>query len=133
LVRAEVSALIAQIAAKGQETYGGRTTIDPRIQNFDALVRNTITHRFDLAEMAHALAMSPRHLSRLCKAETGMTAQRYFEAHTMREACRLLAYTGIPAQEIAYQLGFDDPSYFSRVFQRNFRISPSAYRKRFDG
>ena len=50
----------------------------------------------------------------------------------MREACRLLVYTRMTAQQIAYQLGFEDPSYFSRVFQRNLHISPSAYRSRFD-
>ena len=61
-----------------------------------------------------------------------MTVQGYVEALKMREACRLLVYTGLSAQQIAYQLGFDDPSYFSRVFQRTLHFSPSAYRGRFE-
>ena len=132
LVRAEVTALIAQVTEKAHETYAGRTRVDPRILRFQALVRDTVTGRFSLHDAAHALAMSPRHLSRLCKAETGMTAQSYFETQKMREACRLLVYTAMTAQQIAYHLGFDDPSYFSRVFQRNLTLSPSAYRSRFD-
>lgn len=132
LVRAELAALIAQVLENAHEIYGGRVLIDPRIQRFEALVRQDAARRFNLQALAAALAMSPRHLSRLCKSETGLTAQGYFEAQKMREACRLLVYTGMTAQQIAYQLGFDDPSYFSRVFQRNFRLSPSAYRRRFD-
>lgn len=133
LLRAEAAALVAQASEQAQETHGGRRSFDPRLQRFDVLVRASMAHQFSLQEMAHALAMSPRNLSRLCKAETGMTAQRYFEAQKMREACRLLAYTRMTAQQIAYQLGFDDPSYFSRVFQRNLRSSPRDYRRCFDG
>jgi AraC family transcriptional regulator, transcriptional activator of pobA len=68
----------------------------------------------------------------LCKASTGLTVQGDVEAQKMHEACRLLVYTSMPAQQIAYHLGFDDPSYFSRVFQRNLHLSPSAYRSRFE-
>lgn len=132
LVRGEVAALIAQVVERAQEIHGDRVPVDPRIQRFTAMVRDQVTRRFSLHDMAKALALSPRHLSRLCKAETGMSAQRYFEAQKMREACRLLVYTRMSAQQIAYQLGFDDPSYFSRVFLRNLHFSPNAYRNRFD-
>jgi AraC family transcriptional regulator, transcriptional activator of pobA len=132
LLRAEAAALIAQVTEKEYESLETRTTADPRIQRFDAMVRNSVTRRFSLQDLAGALAMSPRSLSRLCKTETGMSAQRYFEAQKMREACRLLVYTRMPAQQIAYQLGFDDPSYFSRVFRRNLGVSPNSYRRRFD-
>jgi AraC family transcriptional regulator, transcriptional activator of pobA len=132
LLRAEVAALVAQVAEKAEEIHGERVSTDPRIQRLNALVRDNLTRRFTLPALADALAMSPRHLSRLCKASTGLTAQGYVEAQKMREACRLLVYTSMPAQQIAYHLGFDDPSYFSRVFQRNLRLSPSAYRSRFE-
>ena len=132
LLRAEVAALVAQVAEKAPDRHGDHLAIDPRIQRFPALVRGSMGRRFSLSDLAQALAMSPRHLSRLCKAETGMTVQGYVEALKMREACRLLVYTGLSAQQIAYQLGFDDPSYFSRVFQRTLHFSPSAYRGRFE-
>jgi AraC family transcriptional regulator, transcriptional activator of pobA len=132
LLRAEATALIAEVAEKEHITYANPISIDPRIQRFSAMVRNRIAQRFSLQDMAQALAMSPRHLSRLCKTETGMSAQRYFEAQKMREACRLLVYTRMSSQQIAYKLGFDDPSYFSRVFLRNIQVSPNMYRSRFD-
>lgn len=132
LLRAEASALLAQVSEQAQGSQGTRSAMDPRIQRLDALVRDAVTRRVSLQDMAQALAMSPRHLSRLCKAETGMTAQGFAEAQKMREACRLLVYTGMSAAQIAYHLGYDDPSYFSRVFQRNLQVSPSAYRRRFE-
>ena len=132
LLRAETSALMAQVAEKAKDIRGERASVDHRIQQLETLIRASISRRFSLADMALALAMSPRNLSRLCRIETGMTAQGYVEAHKMREACRLLVYTRMSAQQIAYDLGYDDPSYFSRVFQRNLRTSPGAYRSRFD-
>lgn len=132
LLRAEAAALIAQILEKSQDTFTERRRLDPRIQRFQALIRDQEAQRLGLHDLAQALALSPRHLSRLCKEQTGLTAQSYIEAHKMREACRLLVYTRMSAQQIAWHLGFDDPSYFSRVFQRNLHQSPSAYRARFE-
>jgi AraC family transcriptional activator of pobA len=133
LLRAEVAALFAQVAENAHDIDKERVFVDPRIQRFQAMVRDNIGGRFSLTEMAAALALSPRHLSRLCKDQTGQTAQHYFESQKMREACRLLVYTRMTAQQVAYQLGFDDPSYFSRVFQRNLGVSPGGYRNRFEG
>jgi AraC family transcriptional activator of pobA len=132
LLRAEACLLLAGLAEGAQAVQGEPVRQDPRIQRFESMVRGSLTRRFNLTELAEALALSPRTLSRLCKAETGLTAQGYFEAQKMREACRLLVYTRMSAQAIAYQLGFDDPSYFSRVFQRNLSLSPGAYRRRFE-
>ena len=133
LLRGEVTGLLAHLAEPAHEIQGERLTVDPRIQRFQAMVHGMLTRRFDLSQTARDLALSPRTLGRLCKAETGLTPQGYVEMQKMREACRLLVYTRMTAQQVAYHLGFDDPSYFSRVFQRNLRVSPSTYRRRFDG
>jgi AraC family transcriptional regulator, transcriptional activator of pobA len=132
LVRAEVAGLVALVTEKAQAIHGDHASIDARILRLQTIVRTNVSRRFNLQDLADALAMSPRNLSRLCKLETGLTVQRYFEAQRMQEACRMLVYTDMSGQQIAFQLGFDDPSYFSRVFQRNFRLSPSAYRSRFE-
>ncbi len=132
LLRAEAAALIAEVLEKDMELHASPASLDPRILRFAAMVRDQVTRRFSLDALAEALGLSPRHLSRLCKAETGLTAQGYFEAQKMREACRLLVYTRMSVQQIGYHLGFDDPAYFSRTFQRNLHLSPSAYRARFD-
>ncbi|MBI1173366.1 helix-turn-helix domain-containing protein [bacterium] len=131
LLRAEATALVAALLAQAPEVQPHRR-IDPRIKAFEDLARRSLHEARSLEDFASALSMSPRHLSRLCKAETGLSAKAYVEALKMREACRLLVYTRMSAQQVAYHLGFDDPSYFGRVFQRNLQFSPAAYRKRFE-
>jgi AraC family transcriptional activator of pobA len=132
LLRGHMLTLAAEISEQASQSTGERVALDPRIQRFQDLVRARLSQPFGLAALADGLALSPRTLSRLCKAETGLTAQAFVEAHKMREACRLLVYTRMTAQLIAYSLGYEDPAYFSRVFQRALHISPSAYRRRFE-
>jgi AraC-like DNA-binding protein len=47
----------------------------------------------------------------------------------MLEARRMLAYTTGSVSDIAHQLGFDDPAYFSRLFAKRCGQSPSGYRE----
>lgn len=131
-LRGEAAALLAMALDSAQQVHPQRAA-DPRIQRFATLVRATLSSRQTVEDLAAELAMSPRHLSRLCRSQTGLSAQAFVEAHKIREACRLLVYTRMSVQQVAFHLGFDDPSYFSRVFQRNLRLSPTAYRARFDG
>ncbi|MHC0054398.1 helix-turn-helix domain-containing protein [Actibacterium sp. D379-3] len=106
---------------------------DPRIAQFEALVHRNFRHRWRVADYAQALSMTPTHLNRLCQQATGLPASKFVETMLFQEACRQLAYTRITVAEIGYQLGFEDPAYFSRAFQRNIGLSPTQYRKQLDG
>lgn len=103
-----------------------RSQTDPRIQRLEAMLRDGPPQRLD--HYAEKLGLSPRHLSRLCLQETGLSAKAFIDGQVMREACRMLAYTRMSVQQIGFHLGFDDPSYFSRAFQRHLGLAPSAYR-----
>ena len=82
---------------------------------------------------ATGLAVTPTHLNRIVKAATGLPEAACVEHHLLVEACRLLAYTTAPVASIGYALGYDDPSYFSRAFQRRIGMSPRTYRARATG
>ncbi len=105
---------------------------DPRISRFQALIAAHARDHWPIGQYAQALGLSERSLGRLCRAQTGLSPQAVIEAHLMREASRLLAYTQMSAQSVAHALGFDDPSYFSRRFRAFAGMSPRAYRKRLD-
>lgn len=105
---------------------------DPRITRFQALIGQHAAQHWPIGRYADVLGLSERSLARLCKAETGLGPQALIEAHLMREASRLLAYTRMSAQSVAHALGFDDPSYFSRRFRAFAGMSPRAYRKRLE-
>jgi len=105
---------------------------DPRAQRFFALVEAHLRERWTVEDYARAVGVSGRHLARLCVAATGAAPGAFVEAALMREACRLLAYTRAPVAAVGFDLGFDDPSYFSRAFRQHMGLSPRAYRRRLD-
>lgn len=124
-LRAETVALICDLLLQ-RGPLAAPSQTDPRLEAFEAMLRDGPPQR--LEQYAAKLAVSPRHLSRLCHEKTGLSAKAFIDAQVMREACRLLAYTRMSVQQIGYHLGFDDPSYFSRAFQRHLGLAPSAYR-----
>ncbi len=132
-LRASAAALVCEVldCSAGQDVE--RLAADARIQRFATLVQECISSRLGVEHYARELCMSPRNLSRLCRKTTGLSAQAFVEAQLIREACRLLAYTRMTVQQVAYHLGFEDPSYFSRAFRRSVRLSPAAYRNRLNG
>lgn len=109
---------------------GGRG--DPRFRRFEDLAQAHFRDGWRLADYAGALGISARHLGRLCHQATGQSPNAYLDDIAMREACRLIVYTRDSIAAIAYQLGFEDPSYFSRAFRRRIGLTPGAYRSGFD-
>lgn len=107
-------------------------TPDPRFARFQALMVQHLRDGWRLRDYAQTIGVSERHLSRLSHAATGHPAAELIASALMREACRMLAYTRAPVASIGYDLGFDDPSYFSRAFRRVVGQSPAAYRAGFD-
>ncbi|MBC56715.1 MAG: AraC family transcriptional regulator [Confluentimicrobium sp.] len=106
---------------------------DQRVKAFETLVRQNYRRRWRVADYAQALSMTPTHLNRICRQGTGLSASKFVETILFQDACRQLAYTRITVAEIGYALGFDDPAYFSRAFQRRIGLSPTQYRRKLDG
>jgi AraC-like DNA-binding protein len=113
-------------------TVGGaqhRPGGDALVQRFRKHLERRYRAHWTVRDYAGALAVTPDHLSRRCRAVTGLSALDLVHERLMLEARRLLAYSSVPVSEIAHQLGFDDPAYFSRLFAKRCGQSPSAYRR----
>lgn len=82
----------------------------------------------DLASLAASAGLSAAYFARLFKQQTGLSVKAYAAQHRMLRARRLLAEGRLSVKEVAHELGFDDPFYFSRLFTRHFGVSPSAFR-----
>lgn len=102
-----------------------------RMAEFEGLLRQNLSNGWGAAEFATALAITPGHLNRICRAATGTNATHHIETARMTEASRLLAFTQLSVAEIGYRLGYEDPPYFSRRFRIATGETPSAYRARF--
>lgn len=80
---------------------------------------------------ANALAVSPQRLNAACNMSIGRRASDLLHERLMIEARRNLAYTEMTVAEIGYDLGFEDPAYFSRFFTKRAGQPPGAWRVEF--
>ncbi len=78
--------------------------------------------------MASQLNLSPKYLSDLLKQETGKTALELIHLYVISEAKNLLVAGEKSIAEIAYQLGFENPPYFSRLFRKEVGMSPKEFK-----
>ena len=79
--------------------------------------------------MAEQLHLSPRYLSDLLKQETGKTALELIHLSLISEAKNLLKTVDRSIAEIAYDLGFENTSYFTRLFKKQTGMKPLEFRK----
>jgi AraC family transcriptional activator of pobA len=78
--------------------------------------------------MAAQLSLSPKYLSDLLKQETGKTALELIHLYVISEAKNMLVAGDRSIAEIAYQLGFENPPYFSRLFKKEVGMSPKEFK-----
>ncbi|MDQ2804989.1 MAG: helix-turn-helix transcriptional regulator [Pseudomonadota bacterium] len=72
--------------------------------------------------------MTPVHLRRLCRDHLGTTPLGAVNARIVLEAKRLLVFSSLEVKEVAAAVGFADHAYFSRFFQRETGLAPTAFR-----
>ena len=82
--------------------------------------------------LSEQLHVSPSYLSDMLRELTGQNAQQHIHNFLIEEAKELLSTTKLSASEIAYQLGFEHPQSFSRLFKQKTDLSPSDFRNSFN-
>lgn len=78
---------------------------------------------------AEELGITAPYLNQLCRELTGRNALQIIHERLIIEARRSLIYTALRVSEIAYELGFSDPAYFTRFFRRHTGYSPRQFRQ----
>ena len=72
-----------------------------------------------VCDYASVLSVSPNYLNRTVKKVSGYTASHHIQQQIVLEAKKQAIHYGVSMKEIAYQLGFDNPSHFSKFFKCN--------------
>jgi len=93
-----------------------------------AYVEEHYSEKISLEKVAEHVYVSPSYLSRVLKQRTGQGFRRLVNMHRVAEAVRLLEHTSLELSEIAYRTGFEDHSYFTKVFKRHTGMNPRDYR-----
>ena len=101
---------------------------DTLFLKFLEAVRNHFKHNYTVAQFAEMLGTTDIKLNELAKLHAGKTAQNVIYGLVVSEAKRLLTYESLSIKEVAYQLGFNDPFYFSNFFKRQANLSPKQYK-----
>jgi YesN/AraC family two-component response regulator len=82
---------------------------------------------FRVKQFSSAIAMEASTLYKKMVALTNMSPGDFIRDIRMKRAAQLLKQNEIPISEIAYMVGFENPNYFSKVFKKYYKISPSDY------
>jgi YesN/AraC family two-component response regulator len=85
---------------------------------------------FGVDTLARTMHMSRMQLHRKIKALTGLPASDFLRSQRLKHAARILKTTDLSVNEIAYQSGFNNPSYFVRRFKQAYGMTPGEYRKK---
>ncbi|OUJ70363.1 helix-turn-helix domain-containing protein [Hymenobacter crusticola] len=78
---------------------------------------------------AEALHVSPAYLSDMLRSLTGQNTQQHIHHALLEKAKRLLLTTSLSINETAFQLGFEYPQYFNRLFKSKTGLTPAAFRR----
>jgi len=92
-------------------------------------IEKNLNKPLTLSEVSIECGISKWHLGRTFKALTGMTFKTHHNRRRIETAKKLLKYTRMGVTEVCYEVGFNDISYFNKVFRKLEGISPSAYQK----
>ena len=101
----------------------------PKIGESVALLEKHFVRDFTLEELAERACMSIRNFTRCFKRSTGMSPIAFLQNVRLRHAADLLKNSNSRISEIAYQCGFNDSNYFTKIFTAHYSVSPAMYRK----
>jgi AraC family transcriptional regulator, transcriptional activator of pobA len=98
------------------------------ITRYKKLVAQHFITKRQVADYAQLLTVTPNHLNKTIKEQTGKTASDFINDMLLMEAKALLKHTELTISEIAYQLDFTDPSHFNKFFKKGMELTPLSYR-----
>ena len=95
------------------------------IEYIDIEYRNEIS----LESISEKIGVSSQYLSRIFSSEVGCTYKEYLNNKRLEDAKELLVGTDKTISDIAYEVGYNDPNYFMKLFKKSIGITPKSYKK----
>ena len=130
LIRLEMLTLFSRLIR--QANYSGMTVKEIRKQKNNLLSLLLYIEKnyekITLQEMANYFGFNPNYLSDFLKKHTGKTFIQLVHLQRVNVAAEYLSYTVAPIDRIANKVGYENPSYFYKIFKKYFGVSPAEYR-----
>lgn len=99
------------------------------IRNFRELVEKNFPRWHQVQDYASALFVTPSYLNDVMRTAMDIPAKEFIRNKLILEAKRMAVFTEKSSKEIGFELGFEDPSHFSKFFRKNTGLSFQAFRK----
>ncbi len=119
--------------------YASKTSDDfmeeqnPGITRVVQFMEQNLDKKLNLNEIAEESGYSPSYLTTIFRKGTGYSPLSYFSHLKISKACEYLDFTKLKIKEISFRMGYSDPYYFSKDFQKKMGLSPRNYRNRVIG
>lgn len=104
--------------------------MDGRVRAATDYLDRNLKQKVTIDALAEHCGLSASRLAHLFRAQVGYTPQQFLEVQRMNRAAQLLEMTSQSIKEIAAEVGFDNPFYFTLRFKKKTGMSPRAYRRR---
>ena len=102
---------------------------DSFLQNIQTLLETNLDDEtFGVAQLARAAYISECQLYRKVKAETGKSTAAFMRSFRLGKGKELLRSSDLSVTQVAFEVGFADPCYFSRTFSKEYGVSPTGVR-----
>lgn len=126
-------ALLNKLEGSIQHIEGPNSFIHLRqeFQRFVVLLEDHYKQEKSVSFYTEQLNLTSKHLNQVLKEVLDSTAQDMIIDRVILEAKRMLTFTNSSVKEIAYELGYGNPYYFSRLFKVKMEMSPDEFRKSF--
>ncbi len=98
-------------------------------QLFRVKLDKDLSYKLKVTDFCDAFHVSPKRLNAALKLYTGQSAKELIDERLVLESKRLLSYSALSIKEIAYSIGFEDPTNFTQYFKKHAEMLPQDFRK----
>ena len=98
-------------------------------QKFTSLIEHNYSESRSANFYADKLAITYKHLNTICKELVNKTAKKVIDDYIILQAKRSLINSSLKSTELAYKLGFEDPTNFTKYFKKNTGLTPNSFIK----
>ncbi|MFA9371590.1 MAG: helix-turn-helix domain-containing protein [Labilibaculum antarcticum] len=97
---------------------------------FRRILEEKINYKLRVTDVCEQLNVTSKQINLAVKLFANTTAKQYMEDRVILEIKRLLIYSPLSVKEIAYEIGFEDPTNFTKYFKARVKMLPSEYQKK---
>jgi YesN/AraC family two-component response regulator len=107
-----------------------KKTFNGDIRDVKSYIEINIKRNITLDEISNYFNISPYYMSKLFKKKTGTNFVEYVSSRKIDLSKEMLTHTNMRILNIALELGFNEPNYFSKVFKKSVGLTPTDYRNK---